>query len=53
VAPESYSTTSQIIPRCSSKQGGATLNAMHPPVQQGMGKRSSVEFYEVGVKIDN
>ena len=35
------------------KKGDATLNAMDPPVQQGMGKRSSVEFYEVGVKTDN
>ena len=35
------------------KQGDTTLNAMDPPVQQGTGKRSSVEVYEVGVKIDN
>ena len=35
------------------KQGDATLNAMDPPVRQGMGKRSSVEFYEVGVKADS
>jgi hypothetical protein len=35
------------------KHGDATLNAMDPPVQQGMGKRSSVEFDEVGVRIDN
>jgi hypothetical protein len=35
------------------KQGDATLNAMDPPVQQGVGKRRSAEFYEVDVEIDN
>jgi hypothetical protein len=34
------------------RQGDATLNAMDPPVQGGMGRRSSVEMYEVGVKLD-
>jgi hypothetical protein len=32
--------------------GDATLNSMDPPVAGGMGKRGSVEKYEVGVKID-
>lgn len=34
------------------KQGDATLNAMDPPVEGGMGQRGAVEMYEVGVKID-
>ena len=34
------------------KQGDATLNSMDPPVQDGMGKRTSVEMFEVPVKID-
>lgn len=34
------------------KQGDATLNSMDPPVPGGMGRRASVELYEVGVKID-
>ena len=34
------------------KQGDATLNSMSPPIQDGMGKRTSVEMYEVPVKID-
>jgi len=34
------------------EQGDATLNSMDPPVQGGMGQRTSVEVYEVGVKID-
>ncbi len=34
------------------KQGDATLNSMDPPVPGGMGRRASVEMYEVGVKID-
>jgi hypothetical protein len=34
------------------KQGDATLNSMDPPIQDGMGKRTSVELFEVPVKID-
>jgi hypothetical protein len=34
------------------KQGDATLNSMDPPVQDGMGKRTSVELFEVPVKLD-
>ena len=34
------------------EQGDATLNSMDPPVQGGMGRRGSVEKYEVGIKID-
>ncbi len=34
------------------QQGDATLNSMEPPVPGGMGQRTSVEMYEVGVKID-
>ena len=34
------------------QQGDATLNSMDPPVAGGMGRRASVEMYEVGVKID-
>jgi hypothetical protein len=34
------------------RQGDATLNSMDPPVTGGMGRRASVEMYEVGVKID-
>jgi hypothetical protein len=34
------------------KQGDATLNSMDPPVQDGMGKRTSVELFDVPVKID-
>ena len=34
------------------EQGDATLNSMSPPVEGGMGQRSAVERYEVGVKID-
>ncbi len=32
--------------------GDATLNSMDPPVPGAMGQRTSVEKYEVGVKID-
>lgn len=35
------------------KQGDATLNSMDPPIRDGMGKRTSVELFEVGVKIDS
>jgi hypothetical protein len=35
------------------KQGDATLNSMDPPVQDGMGKRTSVELFDVPVKIDS
>lgn len=34
------------------QQGDATLNSMDPPVPGGLGQRSSVEMYEVGIKID-
>lgn len=33
------------------RQGDEVLNAMNPPVEDGMG-RTSVELYEVAVKID-
>jgi hypothetical protein len=35
------------------QQGDATLNSMDPPVPGAMGQRTSVELYEVGVKIDS
>jgi hypothetical protein len=34
------------------RQGHDTLNAMDPPQRGGLGNRSSVEFFEVGVKRD-
>lgn len=34
------------------RQGDATLNAMDPPEPGGLGRRASVEMYEVGVKLD-
>ena len=34
------------------RQGDQTLNSMDPPVSGGMGRRSSVELYEVGMKVD-
>ena len=34
------------------QQGHATFNSMSPPIQDGMGKRTSVELFEVPVKID-
>jgi hypothetical protein len=34
------------------QQGHATLSSMDPPVSGGMGRRASVEMYEVGVKLD-
>jgi hypothetical protein len=34
------------------QQGNETLNAMDPPVPGALGQRTSVEMYEVGVKID-
>lgn len=34
------------------QQGDSTLNSMDPPVEGGMGRRSSVEMYEVGIKVD-
>jgi hypothetical protein len=34
------------------RQGDETLNAMDPPVPGAMGQRTSVEIYEVGVKLD-
>jgi hypothetical protein len=34
------------------QQGDAALNEMNPPHDTG-GSRTSVEFYEVGVKIDS
>jgi hypothetical protein len=35
------------------EQGDATLNSMDPPVPGMMGKRTSVEKYEVGIKVDS
>jgi hypothetical protein len=32
--------------------GDAALNAMDPPIDGGMGPRTSVEVYEVGVRVD-
>jgi hypothetical protein len=34
------------------QQGDSTLNSMEPPVPGAMGRRTSVEMYEVGVKVD-
>lgn len=34
------------------RQGDATLSSMDPPVTGGMGRRASVEMFEVGVKFD-
>jgi hypothetical protein len=34
------------------QQGDATLNSMDPPVPGGLGQRTSVDAYEVGVKFD-
>jgi hypothetical protein len=34
------------------QQGDSTLSSMDPPVQGGMGQRTSVEKYEVGIKFD-
>ncbi len=34
------------------QKGDATLNSMDPPVSSGMGKRVSVEMFEVPIKID-
>jgi hypothetical protein len=34
------------------RQGDATFNSMDPPIQDGMGKRTSVELFDVPVKID-
>ena len=34
------------------RQGDATLNSMDPPTQDGMGKRISVEMYEVPIKLE-
>ena len=34
------------------RQGDETLNAMDPPVPGAMGRRTSVEMYEVGVKLE-
>jgi hypothetical protein len=34
------------------EQGDATLNSMDPPTPGAMGTRTSVERYEVGVRID-
>lgn len=35
------------------QQGDAKLNSMDPPVPGAMGRRTSVEHYEVGIKIDS
>ncbi len=34
------------------QQGDATLNSMDPPVPGALGKRTSVDAYEVGLKFD-
>jgi hypothetical protein len=34
------------------QKGDATLNSMDPPIPGGMGRRSSVESFDVGIKID-
>jgi hypothetical protein len=34
------------------EQGDATLNSMDPPTPGGMGSRSSVDRYEVGVQLE-
>lgn len=34
------------------QQGHATFDSMDPPIQDGMGKRTSVELFEVPVKLD-
>jgi hypothetical protein len=34
------------------RQGDATFNSMDPPIQDGMGRRISVELFEVPVKLD-
>jgi hypothetical protein len=34
------------------RQGDETLNSMDPPVPGALGQRTSVEVYEVGVKLD-
>jgi hypothetical protein len=34
------------------RQGDAALNAMEPPTPGGMGRRVSVEMFNVGVKVD-
>ena len=34
------------------RQGDATLNSMDPPEPGAMGRRASVEMFEVGVKLE-
>jgi len=34
------------------REGDATLSAMDPPVPGGMGRRASVEMFEVAIKVD-
>lgn len=34
------------------RQGDATLNSMDPPDPGGMGRRASVEIFEVATKVD-
>jgi hypothetical protein len=34
------------------QQGDATLNSMDPPDPGGMGRRASVEIFEVATKLD-
>lgn len=33
------------------RKGDETLNAMAPPIQDGMGKRTSVEMFDVAVQM--
>lgn len=34
------------------QKGDATLSSMNPPVSGGMGRRASVEMFEVPIKLD-
>ena len=33
------------------RKGDETLNEMSPPIQDGMGKRTSVEMFDVAVQV--
>jgi hypothetical protein len=33
------------------RKGDETLNAMSPPIQDGMGRRTSVEMFDVAIKM--
>ena len=34
------------------RQGDSTLSSMDPPIPGALGKRASVDLYEVGIKLD-